>query len=913
MSMRLSGRILFLAWILSISASASIYNATPANYKTLLPALRPGDVLNLTAGTYPRLYVSGLRGLPGAWITIAGPASGAPAMVVGDACCNTVEIVDSSYLAIQNLTIDSLGIDGVAGVSAKSGIVHDILIQNNTLVGQNATQQTNGISTKLPTWGWIIRNNTIIGAGTGMYLGNSDGTDPFVAGLIENNLIKDTIGYNMQIKWQLPRPTVAGMPVSRSITVIRNNVFIKNDQLSPDGDRPNVLLGGFPDSGAGVDDMYEVYGNFFYHNPREALFQASGRVSLHDNVFVDGNRGAAVLQNHDLPLKLAYVYNNTVYTNNRGIYFGSIPPTDHAVVANLIFAGTPISGPITNSSSNLTDSFANAGLYVNAPSFTLGVMDLYPLAGKARGAAFDVSKFTADPDYTLDFNGTSKLAFNQAFAFRGAYAGEGVNPGWRLQASIKNAGAAPTPFLTSLACSPAALFSGQQSACTVSLNTAASTAATVAIVSGNAAVTVPSTVTIPAGATFTSFSAVAGTINNSGSATISATLSGTTAAVTATLTLTPPAPVGALAGAVSTPTGTVNLTAEGSSDWAHWGQSAAVMFDRKASGGQQISNYAVVGGGGASPFSPNPIGFTWTDGTPTPAVTNTATGVYIAGQNKGFRLSAPADTTPRTLKVYVGVWHAQGRMTAQLSDGSAAAYTDSSLSIGSFDTKLGVYAFTYRAGSAGQTLTVTFTQATTGSGNITLQAATLSDGSASGGMLTGAVATPAGPVQLPAEGPVDWAHWGLSSTAIFNHKAGVTQQIGNYTVIGTSNATAFHDSPVGFSWTGGTPTASATNATSGVSISGPSKGFRITAPADTTTRTLKVYVGVWRAQGRMTAQLSDGSAPVYADTSLTFSSVTKLGVYTFTYRAASAGQTLTLTFTQASGGGNVMLEAAALQ
>src|SRR5512133_955210 len=211
-------------------ASATIYNATPSTYKSLMSGLRPGDVLSLGPGTYPRLYVDGLRGTATAWITITGPTSGTPATIVGDACCNTVEIVDSSYLAIQNLTIDSLGIDGVAGISAKDGtITHDILIQNNTLVGQNASQQTDGISTKIATWGWTIRNNTIIGAGTGMYLGNSDGSSPFFASTIENNLFRDTIGYNMQIKWQLPRPSISGMPTGQSFTIIRNNVFIKND------------------------------------------------------------------------------------------------------------------------------------------------------------------------------------------------------------------------------------------------------------------------------------------------------------------------------------------------------------------------------------------------------------------------------------------------------------------------------------------------------------------------------------------------------------------------------------------------------------------------------------------------------------------------------------------------------------
>jgi hypothetical protein len=53
----------------------------------------------------------------------------------------------------------------------------------------------------------------VIGAGTGMYFGNSDGNHPFWGGLIENNLIMNTIGYNLQIKHQNPRPRLPGMPL----------------------------------------------------------------------------------------------------------------------------------------------------------------------------------------------------------------------------------------------------------------------------------------------------------------------------------------------------------------------------------------------------------------------------------------------------------------------------------------------------------------------------------------------------------------------------------------------------------------------------------------------------------------------------------------------------------------------------
>src|SRR5690242_12136315 len=174
--------------------AAAVIKAEPSNYRSLLQALKPGDTLLLAPGTYPRLPVIGRNGTADAWITISGPASGAPAIITGEPDHNTVEILNSSYVAIKCLRIDSRGLPTVFGVSAKDGEsnrTHHIRIEGNTFVRQNATQQTVAISTKTPTWGWIIRDNQILGAGTGLYLGNSDGTQPFVAGLIENNLIKD--------------------------------------------------------------------------------------------------------------------------------------------------------------------------------------------------------------------------------------------------------------------------------------------------------------------------------------------------------------------------------------------------------------------------------------------------------------------------------------------------------------------------------------------------------------------------------------------------------------------------------------------------------------------------------------------------------------------------------------------------
>lgn len=434
--------------VLYSDGRAAIIDADPSNYETLRGTLQPGDTLRLAPGNYPLLYLRNLNGTSGAWITVEGPEAGAPAVVTPNpadsGCCNLIEISNSSYLALKNVTIDSAGIDGIFGINSGS-TNHDILVENCTFLGQGANQQTVGISTKGTDWNWTIRRNSIIGAGTGMYLGSSSGGSPFINGVVEGNLIVDTIGYNIQIKFQNPYSLASGMPPGPHRTIIRDNVFIKaksQSEFSPGqltGPRPNLLVGGFPDTGANAQDHYEIYGNFFYKNPDESLFQGSGRAYLHDNVFVGASGTSILLQNHDHPLKVAYVYNNTIYGGSRGISVANSSALEAAVITgNAVFSASGISGP--GQSENVVDTLANATNYVVQPSLVLGSMDFYPLTGALQGPTLDLSSFMDHSDYDLDFNGATK----GTRVFRGAYAGEGANPGWRLALERKFGGAPGT-------------------------------------------------------------------------------------------------------------------------------------------------------------------------------------------------------------------------------------------------------------------------------------------------------------------------------------------------------------------------------------------------------------------------------------------------------------------------------------
>lgn len=186
--------------------------------------------------------------------------------------------------------------------------------------------------------------------------------------------------------------------------------------------------------------------------------------------------------------------------------------------------------------------------------------------------------------------------------------------------------------------------------------------------------------------------------------------------------------IGSLSGSQTAPPTNINLTNEGNADWAHWGLTAANSFNYKNEVTRKISNYSVIGSGTVQRYSNNPNLYSWNGGTPSASAANTPTGVFMTGVNNGFQLTVPADTSPKTLKLFVGVWSAGGRLEATLSDGSAPNFIDTSLS-NQTGTSNAVYTINYQAGTNGQTLTIRWTVGTVfGSGsNVTLQAAAVSE------------------------------------------------------------------------------------------------------------------------------------------------------------------------------------------
>ncbi len=468
-----------------------------------------------------------------------------------------------------------------------------------------------------------------------------------------------------------------------------------------------------------------------------------------------------------------------------------------------------------------------------------------------------------------------------------------------------------------------------------------------------------------------------------------------------------------------------DLTALGTEDWAHWGTGGIFPgFDHKATGGGKISNVSevetnVVDSGKAAAGTASPSRYsTWTDGDPTVSAFDEPGFIYADGpsarQGMGYSFTVPADTATRTLYVLAGGFNTIPRLTASLSDGSAVSITNTTSS-GSTTNYQRIYAISYKADSAGQTLTVSYVRTTGnnvsvdlvaawlvpgahptvsmltptngavlskdlfGPSNIELTAAAADvDGTVTNvdyyanGVLVGSattspfsviwtnaalganalvaiatdnsgmtgfsttnnvvvnkIITGGGVLQmasktdvangtsldLTALGTSDWAHWGAQGIwGAYDHKATGGGQISDLTEIETvaaDSGKAFADSVNKIrkaNWTDGTPTASAVDEPGYVFAQAAPNGARqltygysFTVPADTTERTVSILLGGFGATARVEASLSDPSAADIFDQSAPGSTAQWQRIYSIKYKAASAGQTLTVRILHAAG------------
>ena len=191
-----------------------------------------------------------------------------------------------------------------------------------------------------------------------------------------------------------------------------------------------------------------------------------------------------------------------------------------------------------------------------------------------------------------------------------------------------------------------------------------------------------------------------------------------------------------------------------------------------------------------------------------------------------------------------------------------------------------------------------------------------------GGQLSGSSAqSVVKPVDLSAAGDSDWAFWGNNSaggnlppSALTPSETKTTggRQISDLSIVnGDGTATrgfgGFPDNslPFNFDWTDGAPDATGTAALGGIAAPALGQGLSFTVPADTSMRRLTIWTSAHYADGTLTAHLSDGSAPDFVQTihavpSSPGPSQNLPAIFTLDYRAATDGETLTVTWTQSA-------------
>jgi hypothetical protein len=225
--------------------------------------------------------------------------------------------------------------------------------------------------------------------------------------------------------------------------------------------------------------------------------------------------------------------------------------------------------------------------------------------------------------------------------------------------------------------------------------------------------------------------------------------------------------------------------------------------------------------------------------------------------------------------------------------------------------------FTVEVGglSAGQVVTATLTDSVTNDTSEFSNCATVGGGS--GGTLSGSLGTTGGDFDLTSLGTDDWAVWGYASEGTSTSLAPDVSKAGGTAISTLTNVDAAPTTPLRgigrfatalpytFDWSNGTEPGTANDARAGLQHnaegtggSSLGDGFTFSVPADTTTRTLRVYTTAHWATGTLTATLSDDSAEPYVATHTGPRGVPAPdnvpGVFTITYAAASSEQQLTV-------------------
>jgi hypothetical protein len=187
----------------------------------------------------------------------------------------------------------------------------------------------------------------------------------------------------------------------------------------------------------------------------------------------------------------------------------------------------------------------------------------------------------------------------------------------------------------------------------------------------------------------------------------------------------------------------MNLAAEGPSDWLHLNGSTINRRAVVPSGTPRLAVANRQTGAAIGAQNDNPVSYSWTKGTPADTQTGSRQGgiFFVDGTNPalvgkdltdpyGYDLTVPAAANGRTVRFVSGAWRAAATVSVYLNGASTPAFVSSDL-VSSTDSVTRLFELTIGAGESAR-ISAQVKRKTHESGNVTLAGVTQADTSATG-------------------------------------------------------------------------------------------------------------------------------------------------------------------------------------
>ena len=230
---------------------------------------------------------------------------------------------------------------------------------------------------------------------------------PFIAGLIEHNLIAGSIGYNLQIKHQAPRPELPGMPQRGKPYAYPSQCADQDRNSSGGADaRPLCWSATGRCRGRARKTGTRFYGNFFTRIRPRRCFRARA-IWLSNNLLVNDQGDGCISSRTTMYRPHRGVSANTVLARGNGIrvHGGLVPPGSRSDRGECGVRRTAAERRRAGAESDCCAQ--RASVYLTAPDAPLGRLRLDPAPGRLLAPGTGLEWIDEFSDAERDYDGAA--------------------------------------------------------------------------------------------------------------------------------------------------------------------------------------------------------------------------------------------------------------------------------------------------------------------------------------------------------------------------------------------------------------------------------------------------------------------------------------------------------------------------